>query len=190
MKTICVAGKAQAGKDTVARLIRSLVVWEKPHIETKHTNLADSIKHDIYIDLLGNNVLNKQSPQTRKALQIIGGELRKVSDTVWLDIWLKNLIKWRKVCHSPNTLVLVSDIRYHNELKWFRHVLPTKIDTTVSIIKVVGRGGLCGAEGLHNSETELDTIPDSEYDYIIDNSGTFSELKATIKQLYEDEQLW
>lgn len=67
--------------------------------------------------------------------------------------------------------VVIADIRFMNELKAIKKA-------NGKVIRVIRPGsGLSGSFGSHQSESEMQSIPDSEFDYIIYNSSSLDDLK-------------
>jgi hypothetical protein len=70
--------------------------------------------------------------------------------------------------------VVIGDCRFRNELKSIR-------EAGGKLIRVIRPGaGLQGSFGLHQSEAEMSEIPDSEFDVIIQNTGTLEDLKKSL----------
>jgi hypothetical protein len=71
--------------------------------------------------------------------------------------------------------VVVADCIFRNELKNIR-------EAGGKLIRVIRPGaGLKGSFALHQSETEMAEIPDSEFDVIIQNTGTLDDLKKSVQ---------
>lgn len=69
-------------------------------------------------------------------------------------------------------LVTVSDVRFQNEIDAIQ-----KAGGKVVRVKRPG-AGLGGAAGQHPSEAEQLSIPDSAFDFVVENGGTLEELEA------------
>lgn len=76
---------------------------------------------------------------------------------------------------TPRTNVTIPDVRFRNEIEGIRRA-------GGKVIRIVRPGaGLGGSAGLHPSEAEQAGIPDTEFDFVLDNSGTLDELRAQVK---------
>jgi hypothetical protein len=75
------------------------------------------------------------------------------------------------------TGVVVSDCRFYNEI--------IGIKNAGGIIIKINRSnsGLNGLAAAHQSETEQDLIPDAEFNYVIDNNSTLSDLEFKISNI-------
>ena len=73
----------------------------------------------------------------------------------------------------PYRGVVISDVRFKNEIDAIRKAGGT-------LVRVVRGTGLGGEAGKHASEAEMSEIPDSEFNVMIENSGTLDELREMI----------
>lgn len=73
--------------------------------------------------------------------------------------------------------VVISDVRYRNEFDAIKNN-----EGTLIRIKRPG-AGLKGKSAVHSSEKEQLTIQDEEFDFIIDNSGTLSDLEKRVGEI-------
>jgi hypothetical protein len=69
---------------------------------------------------------------------------------------------------------VLPDVRFSNEIAGIRRA-------GGKVIRVIREGaGLTGVAGLHASEAEQASIPDSALDAVLDNNGTLEELRAKV----------
>lgn len=131
----------------------------------------------------------------RHALQQLGTEFgRNCYKDVWVEYLVRvadNLEKGGYAYHntrglysvsstdfmSPKTDVAVPDVRFENEVDGLK-----KAGAVLIRVKRPG-SGLEGAAGAHVSETEQDGIPDSDFDFVINNEGTLAELHLQVKEV-------
>ena len=109
----------------------------------------------------------------RMFLQWIGNEWGRGKNLdVWADAGMRNLTDGN---------VVLSDLRYINEFYACKKngILCVKINRIVSDNRK-GTGAVT-----HISETELDSIPDEEWDYIIENNGTKDDLFNDLEKIVE-----
>lgn len=131
----------------------------------------------------------------RLCLQMFGTNWGR---TCYLDIWAEYAVRIAKVLLDGKTIctydqrtglsfltenksmpkqgVVISDLRYKSEI--------LKIKSAGGKIVRIKRGTtLSGDYAQHSSETEQLTIPDEEFDYIIDNMGTLDDLKNSVRKM-------
>jgi len=124
----------------------------------------------------------------RLALQELGSWGRRCYPDVWADYGMRVAAKlgngeWdynyrEGAFQIPGACpknVCISDVRFRNEMTSIkRH--------GGKVWRVVRPGaGLEGEYAQHDSETEQQTIPDSEFDLVIHNEGTLDELKDKVR---------
>lgn len=188
MYKISITGKANSGKNTVAKLLHKKLLKESGYCNYKYIAFADPIKKMIRIMFpdLPRKFLNGPSkyrseqipgafkdgnPLTVRQLLIdLGTKVgRAANDSIWLYVFDKTYEKELKF----NDLIIVTDTRFRNE---FDHV-KNKGFLTIKIVRDDH------AKILDISETSQDSISDNEYDFIIYNNGTLKELKDNIDNL-------
>lgn len=73
--------------------------------------------------------------------------------------------------------VAIPDVRFKNEIAAIKAA-------GGKVVRIVRPGaGLGGSAGLHPSEVEQASIPDSEFDYVIQNDGTLEELRMKVHRI-------
>lgn len=185
---IAICGKAKSGKNTVAKMIRKeLSKYE--HISYDYIAFADPVKSiaRIMFPKLPEKYLTGSSehrssiipgafkngmPLTVRQLLIdIGTGLgREYNSDIWLEVFdakLSHLESKRK-----NTIIL-TDCRFINE-----HIhIKTKGFFSIKILRE------SSSNINHISETEQDGIPESEFDYIINNNKSLKDLESEVSFL-------
>ena len=189
-----IAGKAQAGKDTVARMINFLRAypnatwysyWDSDlpfEFEDDIVHFADLLKY-VAERMLSVPVYTMQSMKGksmkfdwldgmtgREFLQKLGTAVR---NEVHPDFWTRALFIKEK--NNPN--IIIPDIRFPNEAKIVK-------DHGGILIRIERPGA--GA-GNHISETALDDY--KGWDIVIDNVGTLEDLYKQVKFLMNDGQI-
>ena len=162
-KIIVFSGKQFAGKDTVAKIL-----LEK-YKSFKRIGIADAIKLK-YSQKTGLSIeeIEKNKSIYRQNLIDLGNWGRAQDP----DYWLNSIIEY-----EGNTIV--TDIRMKHELDIFRSygAFTVRVEATEESRRK--RGNLVSNND--ETETQLDTIKD--WDFIIDNSGSYDELQKNIVQL-------
>lgn len=198
------AGRRRVGKDTFAQMASAILA--KQSVAVKKFAFADSLK-DFCRDYLnvpeenmyGNDV-QKESPighetdffnpeaselfdcmgnssdtiSARRILQIVGTNIfRKVFRN---DIWINGV--WNKIKQytHDHTVVIISDVRFYNEVKFIHQ-------HSGQVVKIYRDTGLPNQS--HASESELDTVPDSEFDHIItkEDNSTMQGLENRVREI-------
>jgi len=160
--------KAYSGKDTAAKhLIMSYGFQQKAFATSLKKATYDIFKLD-HGQMYGNEKEDidpfwGMSPRT--IMQKIGDGLR---NSICEDVWIRALERDVFTCGYKK--VVITDIRYPNELeaiqRWGGYAIKLKRTTSVTT---------CG-NTQHASEVSLDSTPDGEWDYVLDNNGTVKEL--------------
>lgn len=200
---IGISGKAQAGKDTVCKMI-TYTIWYYTFSQRLKPFGIDHYKECItYYNTLLNNI-GYQHTSFAKALKsclsvILNKDLDKFENISFKNSridWLNNMTVrellqkfgtairnevcddfWVKVCLKNCTEdCIISDVRFESEAEGIRDIN--------GIIIRINRDG-AGA-GNHISEIALDNY---SFDYIIDNNGTEEDLLFKVKKFCEEKDL-
>lgn len=114
----------------------------------------------------------------RKFLQFIGTNWGREKDPdMWVNLVLKDL---------PNSEnIYCSDVRFLNEFRNLKNKgwIMIKVNRNTEFIHSnrIGTG-----KETHISEHELDTLPDSEWDFILDNNSTLENLYIKLDGIVRD----
>ncbi len=114
---IGISGVARSGKDTLANGF--VKILKEIGVKSKRLALADELKSEcrsfikktLNIDVL--NMTDDEKKIVRPFLVFWGTHMRRKADE---NCWIKALENRRK----PDTLTIVSDIRYQNEADWIK----------------------------------------------------------------------
>ncbi len=168
---IAFAGKIASGKTTIASAISK-------YINAERIGFADKVR-EIVRDLYGPG-----NEKNRKLLTGVGMGLRAVDPDTWvrvvLDATKDSLSNW-----------VLDDIRFPNELRGLQNAGWVTVRLVVSKperhSRIKKKYGVSAQEHMqyaqHVSETSLDDVDNSAFDYVIDCSDT------TNIQLYTASQL-
>jgi hypothetical protein len=164
---IGLTGKAQSGKDTVAKMISEIY-------ETTNVKFADTIKQMVAIvlgvdvelleDSTYKNKMSHLGVTPRYLLQSLGTEWGRelISENIWVDATMDTIDY-----HTKGNIV-ISDVRFPNE-----------------VASVRSRGGIIikierpsqASEDAHTSENQ-----NLDFDYLIINDGTIEDLKKKVEK--------
>ena len=200
-KLIGISGKMGSGKDTVGDIIRILTSgvlvsndtvehtikistnitgWGSPWIIKKMAGklkFVASILSGVPMHLFEDQEFKKQKMDPewgdityREFLQKIGTDALR--DKVHEEIWANSLF----VDQNDDSQWIVTDVRFPNEAVAIkkRDGILIRVNTTRECVV-----------SDHPSETSLDNYED--FDYVIDNSGTISELTGNIREILVKE---
>jgi hypothetical protein len=141
----------------------------------KHGGNRISFAGPLYeIQTYAQKVCGFEQVKDRKFLQWVGTDWARTKEPgVWVRLALD-------LCKPGNNFI--SDMRFINEFK----ALKENGWICVKLMRDVDPGRKGTGSLTHISETELDAVPDSEWDYIIDNSGDLDEFESQLGSLVED----
>lgn len=188
---IGIHGKLRSGKDTVARLLSEKFI--ELGFKTRKRAFADSLREVVekiicverkfvddsystqsldFTEEQKNTYIPEFDLTIGQMLQHLGTETMR--DHFNINVWVNSL--WLNIKDIyENEIVIVTDVRFINEVKFLR-------DTGCILINVEGKPTTQTDESTrdknHSSETSLDSF--NEYDFVIKNDGTLDELKNKI----------
>jgi len=153
--------KCGVGKDEAVRYLKTIYGGEKI-----------SIAKPIY-DILhyAQKITFLPFEKDRKFLQLVGDWGRNIDKNIWIDLALSNI-------QEENAYI--SDLRFINELE----ILKQNNWICIKINRVVDSSRIGNGNVSHISENELDLVPNSYWDYIIDNNGSLEDFHEKIEQIY------
>ena len=162
-RIIVFSGKQFSGKDTVAKIL-----LEK-FKSFKRVGIADAIKMR-YSEKTGLSLeeIEENKSKYRKDLIELGNWGRAQNP----DYWLNTIIE-------DNNNIIVTDIRMKHELDVFKRngAITVRVEATEQVRGK--RGQLISTED--ETETQLDNI--SDWDFTIDNNGSYDDLLLKTKML-------
>ena len=187
MQIFAICGFKGTGKDAIANIIGTFAHQNERY--TRKMAFADPMK-DIFINsfnLRGEMDYDKfkrgtmtlsdnRIIQGRDVLRNMAMKLREYNSEFFIEKIedrVKNL-EWYHPEEFDTAVVVISDLRFSNELKWLK-------DNNAVIIKVKKDSET--SDG-HVSERG---IPDHLCDYIVDNNGTYTNLETQVKDIVRKE---
>lgn len=176
---IGICGKAGAGKDTIGDYLVNKHNFKK-------IALADPIKRlvkDVFV-LDDHTVYDREAREkelenwkgwsVRKLLQFVGTELFR--NNIDDSIWVKSL--WYRIQNDKENNYVVTDIRFPNELKYFKDNAKQGEFLCIKVVRL-GYEGKVGLVG-HASEAH-----DLQGDIEIVNNGTMQELYDKVETVLQ-----
>ena len=173
-KFICISGKARAGKDTAAEILR--VKLESQGNSVLVTHFADLLKYicKTYFGWDGN-----KDEHGRSLLQQIGTEgVRSHNPNYWVDF----IVQLISMFQDKWDYVIVPDARFPNEIERIKKVFDS---VHIRISRSAKTSDLTHEQSNHASEVALDGVAP---DYYIVNDGTLDELEKTVWSIIDQIQ--
>jgi len=174
-----ICGKAGSGKDTVGDYLVKQYGFKRIALADPIKRLVEDVfvldKHMVYDRMAREQPLESWPGWTvRKLLQFIGTELFR--ENIDDAIWVKSL--WYRICDDKDNNYVVTDVRFPNELQYFKDNALKNHMPFVSMKTVrEGCNGVVGLQG-HASEAY-----DLEAEYILENNGTFQDLYSKVDHI-------
>jgi len=172
MKLLGLTGKKKVGKDTVYTMLRK----QYPKLRTIRVGFADALKQEVSA-AIGKPIsyIDANKDNFRLILQGWGTDFRRklCGEDYWTDKLLKKLVS---LDDTQLDLVVVADVRFHNEAKMIQ-------DVGGKIWRIVRDNG---TEDKHASEVEQLSI---KVDFVIYNNHSLLELEHNTQIAYQQTLL-
>ena len=177
MKIICISGKALAGKDTSAGIIKKIIEEKEKSVLIIHN--ADLLKYicKSIFEWDGN-----KDEHGRTLLQHIGTDIIRKQRP---DFWVKFVTDIVNIFHDNWDYVLIPDCRFPNEIDYLRSNTNHRV-YHFRVERPNFDNGLSEEQKNHPSETSLDGV---EPDINIINDGTIDDLKNKLFDLVKTMEL-
>lgn len=174
-KIFIISGKANAGKDTTAELINNYVKLKG--LKVINTQISSYIK--MYAKkITGWNGSEDSKP--RSLLQELGTDvIRKQIDN---DFFIKRIIGDIKVYSYYFDVITISDARLPEELESIKNNFSNVY--RVNVLRPNFENNLKSSEKKHLTEVALDGY--NNYEYVIENDGTFEDLNKKIQKMVDE----
>lgn len=190
MYKIAITGKANTGKNTVSKLLIKELRNQfrgKKTITHQYIAFADPIKAMIRLmfptlpekcltgssqnraEIIPGAFKDGKPLSVRQLLIDLGtGVGRSYKENIWLDAFDYT---FEKVKHKD--IVIVTDVRFRNEFDHLKKQGFYQIRLLRNSHTQIN----------HTSETNQDSIRDEEFNYVLDNNGTLSDLKSEVRKI-------
>lgn len=162
---------AGSGKDTVADILCE-------NYDYKHLSLSDGI-YEVAHSIFG---IPKNERPPRKLLQHIGESLRQYNPSLWVDIVLKKTKHFNEIGYS----VVISDVRKEMEhvmlkANGFNNIMVVaNDDVIIERLNKRDKNNVKELDTLKNDILENQLVPFMKSMDVIENNGTFEDLKSTV----------
>ena len=176
-KIFLISGKAQAGKDTTANLIKN-------ELEPKGLKVIN-LQYSSYIKEYAKKISGwdgSEETKPRELLQVLGTDIirKELGD----DFFVKKLVEDIKVYSFFYDIITISDVRLKIEIDIPRN----KFDNiyALRIVRPNFDNGLSEEEKAHPTEIDLDDY--EKFDFILTNDGTIPDLGEKVSNMLEEVQ--
>ena len=174
MKVLCISGKAQHGKDTVALALKGLMEMQNKNVLVAH--YGDLVKY-VCEKFFGWD--GKKDEKGRALLQYVGTDVVRAK---YPDYWVRFIADMLEMFNGTWDYVLIPDCRFPNEIDVLRdqglnvfHLRVVRPNFTSSLTE---------EQLKHISETALDNV---EPDAFVINNASLGKLTT---QLMSMQELW
>ena len=171
MKILLIGGKAGAGKNTVADIIKEN--FDNVNLLAFATRVKD-IAYSIGWD-------GEKDEKGRRLLQHIGAVGREYNKNTWVNDVAYKLKS--PMLNKITNIFVITDFRFPNEYQVLKENFPNSVYT----ICVTGRQANLGDE--NSKDISENSLNDFVFDFVIDNSGSKEDLEANVIKLLEEELL-
>ena len=170
-KIFMVSGKAGTGKNTISSIIKEF-----------YGDNAIEISFSYYIKDYAKRISNwdgREETKPRELLQNLGIELvrNKIDSKLFINRTLEDI----KVFSYFYDVIIISGGRIVEELETIKTNYPNSI--SIGVVSNL-KNNLTEEEKKHLTEVALDNY--NNYDYKIDNSGSYEELKKEVLKILEE----
>ena len=166
------SGKAESGKDTVAKILRSSFGLEKPRV----LSFGSYVKS--VAEILGWD--GQKDKNGRALLQWLGDGAKQFNPDLWVN---KTIDEMKKLHEEENvSIFIISDCRYVNEITRMKEefgemVFPIRIDRPNHV------SALTPEQLTHRSECDLDNYP---FNYVVHNATNLATLERNVFQMVKN----
>ena len=163
-----ISGKSGSGKSKSAEIIKD--IYYKKNKKGIILSYATPLKE------YAKNILNwdgNEKTKPRSFLQEMGDIVKAKDPNFLIERVIEDIFVYSKFFEN----IIISDARFRNEIETIKN----KFNNVVTV-RVDGKANhLTKEQQIHNTETALDDYKD--FDYIIENKGTISDLEVEVKKL-------
>lgn len=175
---IAISGKARSGKNTLAEQILEILGQD-----CKIFAFADPMKEIVMTMFPASNPEHLWGPSEFRSMLMPGTESsyrdlllelgalgRRYCQNTWINATIAMVDKYL----SDHNNVLISDVRFKNELRAIK-------ESGFYTIRIVRPGNPYSLDDI--SEKDLDDVPDTDFDFVLINDGSLEELSNKTRDL-------
>jgi len=160
-------GHARNGKDSAGNILKKKLELKGKRV--LKINMADYLKFLVATYFGGSY---ERTPENRTKWQLFGTEKVREEDP---NFWVNTIIRMLKVFGNDFDYVIISDIRFSNEITRFSD---KEFDTfSVNVERIGFENDLTPGQRLHRSETSMD---DFTFDYYIKSEDGLDKLELEV----------
>lgn len=197
-RIILLHGKAGSGKSTLMKAMQEVVEQAfkgmNNHWSVEHVRFATPVyeMHDAVLSVLEGYGIHR-GPKDRDLLQLIGTEYgrHKIDPDIWVKCAQTEVASIESYNPLANTFVVFDDLRFKNEFYAFKAMPGTTIVRLVADEEVrKKRADKFPDNPNHQSEIDLDDIPDDQFDLVIRTDGPDENKEVAIHNAARDVLNW
>lgn len=167
-----ISGKAEAGKDTMTKILLETFAFEKP-VHLAYATRVKEIARELGWD--GN-----KDEKGRALLQWLGDGVSQFNPTLWVDIIIEQIKKLHE--ENNSSIFIISDSRYKVEIERMKEVFGDSV-IPIRVNRPNHKSSLTPEQLSHKSECDLDDYP---FDYEINNISNIATLERNCFQLLKE----
>lgn len=171
-KIIVISGKAEAGKTSVANLL-------KDYFENNNKRVC-IIPYAKYLKFIAKEYFGwngTKDKENRELLQQLGSDVARTKN---IDYWVDTVISFTETFKDFFDIFIIDDCRYRNEIEKWKEKEVSII--TIRVERLNFKNHLTSKQQLHPSETSLDNF---NFDYIIKSESGLDNLEREVNKFVE-----
>lgn len=188
MNIISISGKKHSGKTTVATLAKEILQGYDSDLDVAIFNWADALKQEVCDACkITPLYLEENKANFRLILQGWGTDFRR--RLCGTNYWVERLLfKLAKIPHDNNTIIIIPDTRFINEIEALRQLsaIMWKVDRSKEFVDN-GYRLIPQDTDTHQSETEWEVF--NKWDKVIENYNSLGHLRSTVRSALESCRL-
>lgn len=197
-RIILLQGKAGSGKSTLMEAMKLVCTQAFQGINNcwsvDHVRFATPVyeMHDAVLEVLKYYGIER-GPKDRDLLQLIGTEYgrQKIDADIWVKCAMNQVKAIQEESKLSNLFIIFDDLRFKNEFYAFKGMPGTTLVRLVASEEVRRkRADKFPDNPNHQSEIDLDDIPDDQFDLVIHTDGPDENKEQHIHNSARDVLRW
>ena len=173
MKLYLIAGKAQTGKDTTAQYIARFC--QESHLKHINLQIMYYLKHYV---MQTSDWDGSEETKPRQLLQHLGTTI--IRQEIDEKLFIRRIDEDIQVYSRFFDFITVSDVRLSLEIDYLKNKYPQA--KTILLLRDASK---TKENTQHITETDLERH--ENFDFVIDNNGTLSELEAKVRDIVKKD---